>query len=216
MQGGLVQYRTGRAAELGGQMLQNMFRYRHNVFVDTLKWPLLTDGVHEIDQYDRQDTIYVMAEASPDCIAGVARLLPTTGPYLLQEIFPELVSYIDLPQSESVWELSRFAATAQAEGHDDEPDRHLQFSAELSTSLLREVIVCALRQGARQLIMVSSVAAERLMRRCGFKPIRAGVPKQVDGEWIAAFLLDIAQTHEAAVPHVGRRDGLPYMHAGLG
>lgn len=206
-----MQFKTGRASELGGQTLQNVFRYRHSVFVDTLKWPLLTDGVHEIDQYDRQDTIYVMAESPAAGISGVARLLPTTGPYLLQEIFPELVSYIDLPQSESVWELSRFAATA----HGDGQDGHLQFSPELSTHLLREVIRCATRQGASQLIMVSSVAAERLMRRCGFKPVRAGVPKLVDGEWIAAFLLDIESDTKAPANQVGRTDGLPFMHAGL-
>ena len=37
-------------------------------------------------------------------------MLPTTRPYLLDEVFPHLLHGIAPPHSPDVWELSRFAA----------------------------------------------------------------------------------------------------------
>jgi acyl homoserine lactone synthase len=40
-------------------------------------------------------------------LRGVARLLPTTYPYMVQKLWPDMISG-ELPQSESVWEATRF------------------------------------------------------------------------------------------------------------
>lgn len=175
---------SGRASELGAKNSRALFIYRHKIFVESLKWPLSTDGCHEIDQFDRDDTIYVLAKNEFDHVRGVARLLPTMRPYLLQEVFPELMSHADLPQSERVWELSRFATSRPGEFNSIQ-------DVKLATRLLTEAINCACQHGARQLVMVTSIAAERLMHRAGFCPVRVGLPKFINGEWVGAFVMDI-------------------------
>ncbi|WP_347333173.1 acyl-homoserine-lactone synthase, partial [Ralstonia pseudosolanacearum] len=58
--------------------------YRHQIFVGQLGWQLpMADGRFERDQYDRDDTVYVVARDADGAICGCARLLPTTRPYLL-------------------------------------------------------------------------------------------------------------------------------------
>jgi acyl homoserine lactone synthase len=66
--------------------------YRHQIFVEHLGWSLpMADACVERDQYDRDDTVYVIAQDEAASICGCARLLPTTRPYLLKELFAFLV-----------------------------------------------------------------------------------------------------------------------------
>ncbi|MBL8509853.1 MAG: GNAT family N-acetyltransferase, partial [Chitinimonas sp.] len=85
-------------------------RYRHRVFVEKLGWQLKCQDGLEFDQFDRPDTLYVVAQDQDDQVVGGARLLPTTRPYLLGEIFPQLLNGQPVPNSSDIWELSRFAA----------------------------------------------------------------------------------------------------------
>lgn len=71
--------------------------YRHKVFVKRLGWPLQTQNGIELDQFDRPDTVYVVAQDDEGCIVGCARLLPTTRPYLLGEVFPQLLNGLAPP-----------------------------------------------------------------------------------------------------------------------
>src|SRR5215469_16040477 len=96
--------------------------YRHRIFVEQLGWKLPSaDEGFERDQYDRDDTVYVVAHDDSGSICGCARLLPTTRPYLLQELFPFLLADgVAPPESPLVWELSRFASNLSATGLGDE------------------------------------------------------------------------------------------------
>lgn len=56
------------------------------------------------------DAVYLASRDERGLINGVARLLPTTAPYLLQKVFPMLWGGFDLPHGPEIWGLSRFAA----------------------------------------------------------------------------------------------------------
>jgi N-acyl-L-homoserine lactone synthetase len=163
-------------------------RYRYKVFVETLGWELNTRDELELDQFDRTDTVYVVARDDAGQINGFARLLPTTRPYLLGEIFPQLLNGQPVPCADDVWELSRFAAvdfnkqSANALG---------QMSSEIAIRLLQESIACAAAHGARRLITVSPVGIERLLRKAGFHVHRAGPPMIVDGHALFACWIEI-------------------------
>ncbi len=75
--------------------------YRHQIFVGQLGWQLpMADGRFERDQYDRDDTVYVVARDADGAICGCARLLPTTRPYLLKDVFaPLLMRGVPAPES---------------------------------------------------------------------------------------------------------------------
>src|ERR1700754_3462299 len=85
--------------------------YRYKIFIEQLGWQLPTrDGIEQ-DQFDLDDTLYVVGIDEAGEIHGCARLLPTSNPYLLSEIFPHLVAPAMPPCSDSIWELSRFSVS---------------------------------------------------------------------------------------------------------
>lgn len=89
-------------------VLRAMYAARKSVFVDLLGWdiPVLA-GQYEIDQFDGPQTLYLIAAEPDGTHLGSMRLLPTSGPNLLGDIFDCLCEGAP-PASETVWEISRF------------------------------------------------------------------------------------------------------------
>lgn len=95
------------------ELVEEMFRLRYRLFVEKFKWNVAHRNGMEIDEFD----------ALPDCthfivtdrhgIAGSTRLLPSTGPYLVEKFFPHAIDGA-LPKEENYWEVSR--ATVELEG----------------------------------------------------------------------------------------------------
>ncbi|WP_425439540.1 acyl-homoserine-lactone synthase [Pollutimonas bauzanensis] len=170
--------------------MSGLARYRHRVFVEKLGWDLACQGGLEYDQFDRPDTLYMGArrDDGDGGLVGTARLLPTHRPYLLGEVFPQLMGSSPLPEAADVWELSRFAAVDfQATGAG--PMR--QFSSPVAVTLLREVIALAASEGVQRLITVSPLGVERLLRRAGFLAHRAAPPVLVDGHPVFACWIEV-------------------------
>lgn len=92
--------------------LVQMYRDRKRVFVDQLGWRLKNPGSWlELDDYDNEAAVYLMARDVQDgSHRGSVRLLPTTGPHMMEGVFPELC--VDAPlRGPNVWEISRLVAT---------------------------------------------------------------------------------------------------------
>jgi N-acyl-L-homoserine lactone synthetase len=177
----------GSAETLPNNLYARVAGYRHQIFVEKLGWPLHTENGMETDQFDRPDTVYVVAENTYGHITGCARLLPTTGPYLLGEVFPELLNGLPPPRSREVWELSRFAAV-------DLNSKHIpigQFSSSVARELLAKSLFCAAERGAKRVITVTSIAVERLLSRTEFQSYRAGQPKIIEGQPIIACWINL-------------------------
>lgn len=89
-------------------VMRAMFEARKRVFVDLLGWdlPVLADRF-EIDQYDDQHARYlILADTDLNHLAS-ARLLPTTRPHILGDLFPELCD-APPPTGPQTWEITRF------------------------------------------------------------------------------------------------------------
>src|ERR1700733_12717169 len=97
---------SGEQVNLPQGLFAGIAYYRHKVFIERLGWQLNTHGGHEIDQFDRPHTVYVVVQDDAQNIIGCARLLPTTRPYLLGDIFPHILNGLAPPRSPEVWELS--------------------------------------------------------------------------------------------------------------
>lgn len=165
--------------------------YRHRVFVEKLGWQLDCAAGQEMDQFDREDTVYVAAKDAHGRVAGVARLLPTHRPYLLGEVFPQLMGGMPVPRNAAVWELSRFAAV---DFNRSSAGPLGQFSSHLTLQLLRATVAVAFSRGARRLLTVSPMGVERLLRHTGFTARRAGPPVMVDGNPVLALWIELRQT----------------------
>ena len=179
---------TGTWSTLTDDTISRMARYRHRVFVETLGWNLrCADGL-ELDQFDRPDTMYVIARRG-ESVVGTARLLPTSRPYLLGDVFPQLMGSLPIPEAEDVWELSRFTAVdfdAVVGVHGRE-----QFSSSVAVSLLRSALEVASSSGVKRLITVSPLGVERLLRRNGFVAHRAAPPVLIDGHPLYACWIEV-------------------------
>jgi acyl homoserine lactone synthase len=173
-----MRFTSGCSAELRQPLMIRMARYRHRVFVERLGWKLHCRDALELDQFDRDDTIYVIAQNEDGEVIGTARLLPTTRPYLLAEVFPHLLNGAPAPDAPDVWELSRFASMDLSGATGSALD---QFSSPFTTGLLQTASRCAMARGARRLVSVSPLGMERLLRRTGFESHRLGPPTLVQG-----------------------------------
>lgn len=178
-----MQFISGEPTVLHPDLMVGMARYRYKVFVKKLGWQLQCENSLEFDQFDREDTVYVVAQNDAAEVVGTARLLPTTRPYLLGEVFPQLLHGAQPPCSPEVWELSRFAAVDFAA---DTGSALEQFSSPIMRNLLRTSMACAAARGAKRFITVSPLGVERLLRRLGFQAHRLAPPVIVDGHPIFA------------------------------
>ena len=179
---------TGGREALRPELYSKVAHYRHKIFVERLGWPLRTKDGAELDQFDRPDTIYVIAQDDEGQVIGCARLLPTLRSYLLSEVFPQLLNGMEPPRSTDVWELSRFSAVdLNGPLHNV---RH-QFSSTTAVRLLEKSLDCAASFGAKRLITVSPLGVERLLNRAGFNAHRAGPPMVIDGDPFFACWIEI-------------------------
>lgn len=182
-----MQFEFGTHNKLGQQTMKQLFSYRYGVFVDRLGWELpdATPG-REVDQFDRHDTIHVIGRRSDGTIAGTARLLPTTKPYLLSSVFPELMAGQDIPAASDIWEISRFASVDLDQGVVSGQADYWGCRAVMAAT-----VACAMELGARRLIGVSVMAIERILKRLGVHAHRAGPVMRLHGHKVFAFWLEI-------------------------
>ena len=175
-----MEYISGASQGLTEQLKEQFYKYRFDVFVERLGWDLDT-------AYGR-DTVYVIARDEHSRVTGCSRLLPTISPYLLEEVFPELLNGLKPPKSAQIWELSRFTSL-DLNGSQTGPNS--QFSSPATVELLVKTIECAKKLGAKRIISVSPLGIERLLRKAGFRAHRAGPPKIINGYPLFACWIEL-------------------------
>ena len=199
---------AGTVDTFSADVLFDMARYRHEVFVDKLGWKLHTRGRLELDEFDRKDTIYLIARDAAGEIVGTSRLLSTHRPYLLASVFPQLRGDTPPPCSPDIWELSRFAAGDGTRlGMGGEPH-----GWSLALDMLSVAMRTVAKKGARRLLSASPVGLERVLRRARLSAHRVAPPVRVDGQLLFACLIDVDKNwcprrgrHADGVGRVARR-----------
>lgn len=173
---------AGTPKTLAAIDLADIFAYRYRIFVELLGWsiPGCTQGC-EMDQFDTENTIYVYARNDKGNICAHARLLPTDKPYLLADVFPELMPDPSCPppRSEKIWELSRYStrdldapvASTSSDGID----------AWMCRALLAQCISYGIQHGAERLITTSPAGIAKVMRQLNVTAYKAGPLTRVDG-----------------------------------
>ncbi len=98
---------SGQDATQYPSLMEQVYRLRHQVFVEELNWSDLwsADGL-ERDQFDRPDAVHHICVRDGK-VAGYQRMLPTVEPHLLSDVFPDLCEGPP-PRGLDTYELSRY------------------------------------------------------------------------------------------------------------
>jgi acyl-homoserine lactone synthase len=156
-----------------GADLAEMHRQRKAVFVDGAGWnvPVIEDK--EVDGYDGDDTLYLIAkaDAAQGPLLASARLLPTERPHLMSDLFSEACAQ-PAPRGPSVWEVSRFCVSPSA-------SRCTRLA--LLWEMTCAVIETALLFGVDRVTFVANRALLPLVMDCGWQAVTLG-PTLPDGK----------------------------------
>jgi acyl-homoserine lactone synthase len=154
------------------------------------------------DAIDKFDTVYMLAMEGERIIGG-QRLYPTTGPTMIDQVFPALAAVRGVPSDPLIWELSRFFVV---------PDRREGGTIYELTSAVQEF---CLDEGITH---VSAVIGIRWLQRlqqvgCVVQPL--GLPQVVEGEWTIATLMEISAETLDRIRHIGKITGSVLTRRGL-
>jgi acyl homoserine lactone synthase len=185
---------SAKTQDLPGTLHSQLASYRYKVFVERLGWELETEFDCEQDQFDHADTVHIVARNDDDQIVGCGRLLPCTGPYLLESVFPQLLNGAAAPRMASVWELSRFAAMDV-----DTVSNPTSRRDHMAERVLLEALRHCTKQRVTTLIAVSTLAMERLMQRAGVDVHRMGPPHLIAREWVLGFVINVNEQSISAL-----------------
>ncbi len=164
--------------------IDEILRLRHEVFKVRLGWDVKSWNGREIDDYDIPGTVYGAAVGWSGTMEGCFRLLPTTGPYMLADVFPELLHDRSVPRDRRVLESSRFAVLPEA-WRPNQKRRLIEITCRL---LIAQLMYC-LEIGVTKIVSVTDVRFERILRSAGLlcerfgPPVRVGKVKAVAG-WL--------------------------------
>ncbi len=186
----------GNATLNHSQILQSMFKLRNEVFHKRLGWDVNCHADMEMDEYDDLDPVYIVAQDKELSVNGCCRLLPTTGPYMLKDIFPQLLRGEESPSDPTVWELSRFAL--QPNANNDVRQTHL---SAVTFRMMQKMLDYAMTRGVQSYVFATSVAMERIFRIIGIPIRRFGDKRatQVGKVLSVACRVDINEETQRAV-----------------
>jgi len=120
-----------------GNPIYEQHRLRHECIVQRQAWNVPTIRNMEYDQYDNPAAYYLVWRDADGKARGSSRLYPTDRPYMLEEIFPDLVSNVPLPKNSEVWEGSRFCVDSS-------------LSPRMRKRIIQEIVVGYLEFGLAQ------------------------------------------------------------------
>ena len=168
--------------------IRQMHALRHQVFRERLRWDVAcnTDDEgtpNEQDDFDALDPTYMLVKGVGDEVVGCWRMLPTTGPYMLKDTFPETLCGHAAPERPEVWELSRFALSSHKVNA-------FRFS-QAAVAMMESAVEFAMSHGVTQFVTVTTVAIERMMKTLSIPVRRFGIPVQVGIEKTVAFSIDV-------------------------
>ena len=155
-----------------GQAMEKIWRFRHEQFVERLGWEALrrSDGL-EIDQFDHDRALH-LALFFEDTVVGYTRLLPTTEPHLLSDVYPQIMNGQTWPRSPQIFEWTRCAV---AEGEiliNGIPASHV---------LMTGVMEFCLVAGIISVIVETHPKLVQLLVSTGWEVTQLGLPSLLDG-----------------------------------
>lgn len=173
----------------------SMFRDRKTLFVDLLGWDVpVVDDAFEIDRYDTDAALYLIAPDKGGQHLGSMRLLPTVQGHLLSDLFAELCDG-NIPRGREIMEITRLCL----------PQR-LGCAGRLAVRnrLITAMVDYALANCITTLTGVVTAAYREQVLAMGWRAEPLGPSFARDGAMLGAFRLNI----DAATPALLNANGI--------
>jgi acyl homoserine lactone synthase len=158
---------TKRNAKYYPDLIREMHRMRCRVFHDRLGWEVDIEDGEERDEYDQLDPVYLLALDDQQELVGSWRLLPTTGPYMLKDTFPQLLDGQPAPVHPKVWECSRFSVETPKGCGDS-----LAAINAITGELFHGMVEFCMAEGVNEIVTVYDLRVARILPRVGCRPRR--------------------------------------------
>ncbi|MCR6630632.1 MAG: GNAT family N-acetyltransferase [Magnetospirillum sp.] len=181
--------------------MNSMFRLRHRVFKERLDWEVPSRDGMERDEFDDQRPVYLAYHGEDGEVIGCVRLLPTTGPNMIRDVFPDLAEE-PIPAHDLVWEVSRFGIDA---GEDA-----ILGAGMINTvtySLVAGIHEVGMDWGITHMVAVMDVRIERILRRAGCVMRRMGKPRRIGNCVALAVEFEVSRIGLADIRRNGGLDG---------
>ena len=174
--------RHQHSATVPDTVMRGMFAARKKVFIDLLKWDVpVLDGRYEIDQFDDAHATYLILTDDNGQHLASARLLPTSRPHILGDLFPQLCEQTP-PRDAAIFEITRFCL-----------DRGL---TALERRAARDQLIAALvdhglAHGITAYVAIAAMGWFQQILSFGWHCAPLGLPQKIGGEQVAAIRIEI-------------------------
>lgn len=180
------------------QLIDSMHRLRKSVFHERLKWDVPISGDWEIDDFDREDPLYVLVVDAEGAVQGSLRLLPTTGPNMLRDVFSAITQDSGQVENPFVWESSRFCIRFS----DNKDQRESTTISKATVELIAGMGEVGLLAGLDHVVTVYDAFLRRIIRQTGCNETLVGQPVRFGRVQTYAGLFDIDAIQLAAFKKV--------------
>ncbi len=159
--------------------LIEMHKLRKLIFKDRMEWDvdISKEGL-EIDEYDLPETVYIIVRDEQGRAVGIWRMLPSTSPSMIRDIWPEFLKDFPMPQHPDTWEVSRFGVHSYTDDRRDHIRQVSQVTAQLITALLTVTTMT----GIRDIYTMYNPQVGRSVQRIGFIADATSKDYPVDGK----------------------------------
>ena len=180
----------GKQSALFPKEMDAMFRNRALTFSERLGWEVKVRDGRERDVFDDENPLYLISvDPYTGAYWGSLRLLPTTGPNMLRDVFPFLLSKGEFIESATIWETSRICAVAA----DGQPERGKNGVSLALGELLAGIGEVAIIAGLTQIVAVFDARIYRVLRTAGCNPQIIGKPCRIGDTMTYAGLFDTGE-----------------------
>ena len=184
------------------ELFDEMFRMRAEVFSGRLGWDVTVENGREIDRFDSEDPLYLLSlDERSGQLRGAVRLLPTTGPNMLSNVFSVLMPGGTV-EGPLIWESSRFAVNPQIfEARDRAEANHIVNRT--TVELLCGMVEAAQRAGIDHIVSVFDARMARIFRSIDCRFELLGTPVRIGKVMTYAGLFDMSEGMRALLGAAG-------------
>ncbi|WP_449472609.1 acyl-homoserine-lactone synthase [Sphingobium chungangianum] len=177
-----------------GDVLRAMFVARKQVFVDLLRWDVpVLGGRYEIDQFDDEHATYLVVTDREGGHLASARLLPTTRPHILADLYASLCDG-EVPRGPDIFEVTRFCL-----------DRRIDAATRrfARDRLVTAIADFGLAQGIGLYTGVAELGWLQQVLAFGWRCYPLGVPHRIEGRTLGALAIAIDRDTPALLARAG-------------